>query len=100
MQDDADCGHTLQLPLKTDTHVLFGSDVQVAIRTVPTMPDPWGAAASDPTAGYVWPSSRLLADFLETGMGSSLGTKLAGKQVLELGETKTRARTDSPRLVS
>jgi len=46
---------------------------------------------SDPTAGYVWPSSRLLADFLQAGLGTDLGPTLAGKRVLELGAA-ARAR--------
>jgi len=73
-----DCAHALQQPLTTSSHRLFALDIRVDIR-------PGAAEApgcSDPTAGYVWPSSSLIADFLK---GRELDSKLAGKRVLELG---------------
>ena len=73
-----DCAHALQQPLTTSSHRFFALDIRVYIR-------PGAAEApgcSDPTAGYVWPSASLLADFVR---GMKLDSKLAGKRVLELG---------------
>ena len=64
--------------MTTSSHRLFALDIRVDIR--PGAVEAPGC--SDPTAGYVWPSASLLADFVQ---GKALDSKLAGKRVLELG---------------
>ena len=60
---------------------LLGLDITIAMRESMAAP----TASSDATSGFVWPSSQMLADFLEARMCAKDPAALAGRRVLELG---------------
>ena len=60
---------------------LLGVDITIEVRESMAAP----TASSDATSGFVWPSSQMLADFLEARMCAKDPAALAGRRVLELG---------------
>ena len=60
---------------------LLGLDITIEVRESMAAP----TASSDATSGFVWPSSQMLADFLEARMCAKDPAALAGRRVLELG---------------
>jgi hypothetical protein len=72
----SDCEHDLQGPLKTACHTILSHSIVVDVHESLAAP----TDSSDPTAGFVWPSAHMLAEFVD----GKLGSTLAEKHVLEV----------------